>query len=402
MFRRRRILPLPLDDRGPLRVMFIVTSMPVGGAETLLVNLVRGLDRERFLPEVCCLKEQGPLGEELAGKIPVHSQLLAGKYDVPVFWRLARLFRKRRVDAVVTVGAGDKMFWGRLAAWRAGVPVVLSALHSTGWPDGVGRLNRLLTPLTDAFIAVAEPHGRHLVEEEHFPAEKVRVIANGVDTTAFDEKTASPKLRRELGIDEDAPVAAIVAALRPEKNHEMLLHAFKQISLELPEARLLVIGDGPRREPLEQLARTLAIEPMIRFVGTRSDIADVLALADVFVLSSHNEANPVSILEAMACAKPVVATDVGSVSEVVVNTQTGFLIDPGDATRMARHLINLFRKPALARRMGRLGRQQVLSRWSLGQMVTGYENLIREVYATKSDASARRAAAALCPAPSER
>jgi glycosyltransferase involved in cell wall biosynthesis len=327
---------------------------------------------------------------------------LAGKYDVRVLGRLVRLFRKRRVDAVVTVGAGDKMFWGRLAAWQANVPVVLSALHSTGWPDGIGWLNHLLTPITDAFIAVAEPHGRHLVEKERFPSEKVRVIANGVDTTVFDEKAASPELRREFGIDEDAPVAAIVAALRPEKNHELLLHAFKQIALEVPEARLLVVGDGPRRTALEQVVRTLAIEPMVRFVGTRGDIPDVLALADVFVLSSDNEANPVSILEAMACANPVVATDVGSVSEAVVDTQTGFLVDPGDTTRMARHLIHLFRKPELARRMGRLGRQQVIERWSLGRMVTDYENLIREVYSTKCVARPRGAPAALCPAPSER
>lgn len=383
MFRRPQQKLIPLDDRGPLRVMFMVTSMPVGGAETLLVNLVRRMDRERFAAEICCMKERGPLGEELARSIPVHARLLSGKYDVRVMPRLVRLFRRRRVDAVVTVGAGDKMFWGRLAAWRAGVPVVLSALHSTGWPDGIGRLNRLLTPLTDAFIAVAEPHGRHLVEHEGFPAEKVRVIANGVDTDRFNEKMPSGRLQRELGLEEGAPVAAIVAALRPEKNHELLLQAFKQVALELPDARLLIVGDGPRRSVLEQTARALAIDSMVRFVGTRSDIPDLLALAGVFVLSSHNEANPVSILEAMACGKPVVATRVGSVAEAVVDTQTGFLVDPGDARRMARHLIHLFRKPLLARRMGRLGRQQVIDRWSLAQMVQGYESLIREVYTAK-------------------
>jgi glycosyltransferase involved in cell wall biosynthesis len=386
MFRRRQQKPVPLDDRGPLRVMFMVTSMPVGGAETLLVNLVRRMERERFAPEVCCLKERGPLGEELALTVPVHSRLLAGKYDLRVLPRLVRLFRRRRVDAVVTVGAGDKMFWGRLAAWQAGVPVVASALHSTGWPDGVGRLNRRLTPLTDVFIAVAEPHGRHLIEVENFPAEKVRVISNGVDTERFCEKSPCPDLRRELEIEEHAPVAVIVAALRPEKNHELLLAAFKQVSLEAPEARLLIVGDGPRRDVLEQTAKALGIDSMVRFLGTRGDIPEILALANVFVLSSHNEANPVSILEAMACGKPVVATDVGSVGEAVIDTQTGFLVEPGDAQRMARHLIHLFRKPALARRMGRLGRQHVIDRWSLTQMVRGYEALIGEIYTAKCGA----------------
>src|SRR5690606_7027487 len=148
---------IPLEDRGPLRVMFVITSMPVGGAETLLVNLMRRLDPARFLPELCCLKERGPLGEELAREFPVHSHLLNSKYDIHVWGRLTRLLRTGRIDAVVTVGAGDKMFWGRLAARRAKLPVILSAIHSTGWPDQINWLNRRLTRWTDAFIAVAEP-----------------------------------------------------------------------------------------------------------------------------------------------------------------------------------------------------------------------------------------------------
>src|SRR5262245_7613002 len=125
--------------------MFIITSMPVGGAETLLVNLMRRMDRRRFLPELCCLKEFGPLGEVLAQEVPAYQKLIHHKYDYKVIGRVARLLREREIDAVVTVGTGgDKMFWGRLAAWRVGVPVILSALHSTGLPDHVEFPNRLL------------------------------------------------------------------------------------------------------------------------------------------------------------------------------------------------------------------------------------------------------------------
>jgi glycosyltransferase involved in cell wall biosynthesis len=370
--------------------MFVITSMPVGGAETLLVNLIRRLNRERFAPELCCLKTLGPLGEVLAQEVPTFAGLLSGKYDLRVLPRLVRLLRQRNVDAVVTVGAGDKMFWGRLAAWLAGVPVICSALHSTGWPDGVGRLNRLLTPLTDAFIGVAAAHGKHLIEGEGFPAHKVHVIANGVDARRFAPRPASEELRAALGLVPGAPVIAVVAALRPEKNHELLLRSLRLVVNEVPTAQLLVVGDGPERPRLEALAGELDLAGAVRFAGTRGDVAELLALADVFALTSHNEANPVSILEAMACGKPVVATRVGSIAETVLDGETGILAPPDSARRVSRHLIHLLRKPELARQMGRRGREAVVAGWSLERMVRGYEDLLCELYAAK----ARRARAA--------
>ena len=130
MLHKERTLTQRLD-RGPLRTMFVITSMPVGGAETLLVNLMRRLDRELVAPELCCLKEMGPLGEVAANEVTVHAGLIRTKYDHRILARMRKLLDERRIDAVVTVGAGDKMFWGRLAAWMEGVPVILSALHST-------------------------------------------------------------------------------------------------------------------------------------------------------------------------------------------------------------------------------------------------------------------------------
>ncbi|MGE3776443.1 MAG: glycosyltransferase, partial [Pirellulaceae bacterium] len=209
-----------------LRVMFVLTSMPVGGAETLLANLVRRLDRRQFQPEICCLKTPGPLGEELACELPVHAGLLAHKWDLRVFHRLCRLYRSRHIDAVVTVGAGDKMFWGRLAAGWCGIPVVCSAIHSTGWPDSIGFLNRHLSWLTDAYIAVAAPHARYLVAREGFPPRKVRLIPNGVDTDRFHPRPNSRlAIRQELGIPAEGTVIGVVAALRPEKNLPLFLRA---------------------------------------------------------------------------------------------------------------------------------------------------------------------------------
>jgi glycosyltransferase involved in cell wall biosynthesis len=314
------------------------------------------------------------------------------------------LFRSRRVDAVVTVGAGDKMFWGRLAAWRAGVPVVASALHSTGWPDGIGRLNRRLTGITDAFIGVAAPHGKHLTEVEGFPAAKVHVIPNGVDTDRFRPLPANEALQLELGLGPADRAVAIVAALRPEKNHAMLLQAIAKVRRSIQDVKLLIVGDGPERAGIERLAAELRIDDAVRMLGNRSDVGDVLALADVFALSSRMEANPVSILEALACEKPVVAPRVGSIPETVRDGETGFLIAPDDIDGMAERIATLLTDEPTRRRLGAAGRRLVVADWSLDRMVHGYERLIASIYMSKCP-RIRNAAPndpALCPTEASR
>ncbi|MCE9607383.1 MAG: glycosyltransferase [Planctomycetia bacterium] len=384
MFHRRRRL-LPLSERGPLKVLFVITSMPVGGAETLLVNLVRRMDRSRFLPELCCLKEFGPLGEVLAQEIPAVEKLIRHKYDYQVVGRLSKLMVERKIDAIVTVGTGgDKMFWGRLAAWRAGVPVVLSALHSTGLPDHVELPNRLLEPITDGFIGCAVPHGEYLAQHEGCPKKKVFVIPNGVDVDRFRPLEPSAELRAELGLAAGAPTAAIVAALRPEKNHELFLRAAAFVHARIPKAQFLVIGDGAARPTLERMASDFGIGSAVRFLGTRRDIPELLAHTNLLVLSSHMEANPVSIMEGLACGKPVVATRVGSIPETVHEGVSGYLVEPGNVEEMGSRIEQLFRDPELCRRLGEAGRKHIQANWSLDQMVGGYERLIQSIYLGKT------------------
>ncbi len=380
--------PHPLVDvSSPARrVMFVITSMPVGGAETLLVNLTRRFDRDRIQPMVGCLKEKGVLGEEIQGEIPVFENLIGHKYDIAVAQRLRKLFKVNRVDAVVTVGAGDKMFWGRLAAKGAGVPVILSALHSTGWPDGVGKLNRLLTRITDGFIAVARNHADFLVEFEKFPDNKVFMIPNGIDTSRFTfDPQARNKWRAEHSIDPFDPVVGIVAALRPEKNHELFLDAAEKTLAKVPNAKFVIAGDGERRETLESIVAEKSLTDAVRFLGSVSDIPGVLSMVDMFALTSHNEASPVSILEALSCNRPVVATDVGSIKESVLDGKTGFLVQPGDVSDVAEHWVKLLTDEALREEFGRQGRAHVVDNSSLDSMTTGYTELVESIYRIKQN-----------------
>jgi glycosyltransferase involved in cell wall biosynthesis len=364
--------------------MFVITSMPVGGAETLLVNLTRRFDKSRIRPMIGCLKERGVLGDELADEIPVFEHLINHKYDVAVARRLRKLFKKQEVDAVITVGAGDKMFWGRLAARGAGTPVILSALHSTGWPDGVGRLNRILTGITDGFIAVAKHHAEFLVEFEKFPENKVFMIPNGIDTQRFQASDeARRKWRNEVGIPAESPTLGIVAALRPEKNHELFLECAARSLKEVPDAHFVIAGDGPRREELKVIASEKSISERVHFLGSVSDIPGVLSMLDVFALTSHNEASPVSILEALSCNRPVVATDVGSIKESVLEGTTGYLCEPGNAEAISSRWIELLTKGELRETMGRKGRAHVVDNSSLDSMTDGYTELVESLFDQK-------------------
>lgn len=376
----------PLSSSRKLNVKFIITSMTVGGAETLLVNLIRHMDRTAFSPEVICLKEAGELGVELAAEIPVYANLLLSKWDVSILPRLAYLLRRGKTDAVITVGAGDKMFWGRLAAKLARVPVICSALHSTGWPDGVGRLNRWLTPLTDGFIAVAKPHAEYLTQQERFPAERVFTIPNGVDINRFCPNHAERAwLRGELGIAGEAQVVGIVAALRPEKNHAQFIKAAREVLRHHPNTHFVIVGEGSERQSIESDLADCRHRSQFHLLGNRSDTERILAGLDLFCLTSRNEANPVSILEALACCVPVVAPDVGSISQTVINGTTGILTKPMRWEETAAAMTSVLQDPPQAARLGRAGRVLVRDYWSLQNMVHGYETLLADIYNVKAE-----------------
>lgn len=375
----------PIVGQQPLNIGFVITSMPVGGAETLLVNLMRSFDGARIRPQVICLKDKGVLGEEISGEFPVHSQLIRSRWDAGVLLRLRELLHREQMSGVVTVGAGDKMFWGRLAARSMKLPVVISALHSTGWPDGVGRANRLLTPLTDAFVAVAHAHGQFLVDFERFPAEKVHVIPNGIDTQRFQYSASARSAQRSVwGWDESTPVCGVVAALRPEKNLQLFLRAATLVLRDLPTAGFVIVGSGPEEAGLRAAATELGIADRVRFLGMRKDTPEILAGLDLFALTSDNEASPVSILEALSVERPVVATKVGSVPETVLENETGFLVPTGQAEPMAAAWLKVLSDRELGRQLGQTGRQRVVNHHSLQSMTNGYMDLIESIFTAKT------------------
>ena len=384
----RSSLELDPAPSRPLKTLFVISSLAVGGAETLLVNTFRNFRKTHVIPSVACLKKKGLLGEAIESEFEVTENWLTNRFDLRVLPKLTQYIRRKKFDAVITVGAGDKMFWGRLCARLASVPVICSAVHSTGWPDVIGELNRSLTPITDAYIGVAKSHGKFLTDYERFPAKKVVVIPNGVDTDRFFPNVQSKReVREELGLSLRAPLVGIVASLRHEKNHALFVQAARHVVDAIPEAQFMIIGEGPERKNILSKIESLNLTQHVRLLGNRFDTQRLLASLNVFVLTSHTEASPVSILEALSCGVPVVSTRVGSVTETVYDQWNGFTVEPGNVNEVSNRIIHLLRNPITAEKMGLNGREHVQEKGSLNNMVRLYEQLIHSIYARKTQKS---------------
>jgi glycosyltransferase involved in cell wall biosynthesis len=367
----------------PFPVLFLVPNLETGGAERQLTELVTRMDPTRFRPIVVCQKGGGPFFDEIAqAGIEVHRLEVHGRSDPRFPLRLAAICRRGGVRAMVIRGFSTGVI-GRIVGRMLRIRPLIMAEHSTGRidPDPKKRpIERLLAPLADGVIAVAKGQIPYLVEDKGYDAKKIRVIYNGIDLQEWKPLPRDEDAARELGIAKDAPVAGILAMLRPEKDHATFLRAAKIVSQSVPDARFLIVGEGVEREKLEALAAELGIADRARFTGRRADVKRVLSLFDVSVLTSVTvETFPMSFLEAMAMAKPLVATPAGGVPEMIDEGVNGFLVPMRNADALASALTKLLRDRATARAMGLRSRTIVEQRFTIEDMVHNTEHYIHEL-----------------------
>lgn len=380
-----------MAQKTPPRINFMaaIHSMIVGGAERICEDILLRIDRDRFNPILLCMREPGPLAETVAKEgIKVYSNLISDKYDFTVALRLQRIMRHEEIHALETFGSGEKLFWGRLCAKWAGVPVITSSLHKTfikGKTHSVEFLNRMLWGLNDRIIAIGEASKDYLVKYEAVPEKKVTVIYNGVDLEKFKPHPPELRIKSELGVPEENQVVGILAVLRPEKAHRVFLESAKIISQELPRVSFLVVGDGGERTKLEEFSSELGLDGRVIFAGNRSDVPEVLSIFDVAVLCSdpYIETLPTAILEAMAMAKPAVATEVGCLREMVIEGSSGYLVPVRKPRELAEAVSRLLKNPELAQKMGQEGRKRTEELFSIERMVGKREELFEEILKQK-------------------
>jgi glycosyltransferase involved in cell wall biosynthesis len=352
----------------PRRVVHVSFGLDVGGQERLLVELARHADRARFDLRFVSLGERGPLaGECEACGWPVEALGAPEGLRPGLLLRLAGRFRRWRPDVVHTHD-NRALFYAAPAARLARVPRVVYTRH--GPLDAISRREAAAFPylarLVDRFVCVSADVAALSAREGVAPA-RIRTIRNGIDLRRF--AYAGP---RPAG-----PVVA-VARLSPEKDLATLVRAAARAAPQDPELRVEVAGDGACRPALRRLAEELGLAGRVAFLGTVRDVPALLAGAGLFALPSRTEGIALTLLEAMACALPVVATRVGGTPEVVVDGQTGLLVPPADPAALAAALLRLRRDPEWGRRLGAAGRRRAEQLFDVRRMVAEYEALYLE------------------------
>ncbi len=363
------------------RVVHLVEDMGVGGLERNLALIVENLDRRRFDASVWCLEEGGAIADELREK-GVDVRIL----DLPTYHRpgnivkLARLLRQEKVEILHTHEYFANTM-GRLAAVLAGTPRRFAHIQNSHWTRAERRprhylIDRILSRTCDRVIACSEMARRYQIEVEKIHPDRVVMVPNCTDARLHDPSVARPGMRREFGFADTEILIASVARLTEVKGHQFLIDAARRIFEVFPACRILIVGDGPERPYLERQARGLALEDRIHFLGTRQDVPNILASIDLFVQPTLvREGLPLAITEAMASGKPVVATDVGGVSEAVRPGETGVLVPPGDADALAEGVLSLLRDPEHREALAAAGRRLCLDRFSIDTVIKTIESL---------------------------
>jgi glycosyltransferase involved in cell wall biosynthesis len=377
----------------PLRALGVIARLNIGGPARHAVVLSEGLRARGFEPVLV----HGSIGagegslDDLAEGRPFRSIRLPalGRQvhpwgDLRAFYRLVRLMYRERPDIVHTHTAKAGTL-GRLAALafnvsrpRARRSIVIHTFHGHVFSGYFGRVGsaavraveRGMSLLSDRIVTISASQKQEICERYRVAApEKVDVVELGIVLEPLLRLAPDDDRRQSLGFAADDLVFGYVGRLVPIKNLEMLVRAFAAVVPRVPRARLALVGDGELRHSLRGLVRDLALDDLVRFTGWQRDLEMVYGSMDVCVLSSKNEGTPVALIEAMAAARPVIATAVGGVSDVVRDGRTGIVVPVDDVVGLSEAMIHLAENPAERRRMGLAGRQAMASRFAPGRLV---------------------------------
>ena len=366
-----------------LRILHTEWSDGWGGQERRIVSEMEGMIKRGHHVVLATRATCRILDEAQQRGIPVLPMAMKGKFDLGAIRKLARYLKAERIQ-VVNTHSGIDSWIGALAAKLAGTPVLIRTRHlniplKRAWHNFVHFL-------PDSLVTCGETMSRHLAEDCGFPEKQLTSIPTGIDFPQFTPTHSRQETRQALDIPDGDFLVLMVGVIRSVKRHEIALRAFRRLLDRHPAAQLVLAGEGPMQERMEQLAAKLAIADRVHFIGYREDVPDLLRAADLVLLTSSSEGVPQAVTQALGMGVPVVATAVGGVPELVIHERTGLLVPPEDPQAAAVAMARLADDPALATRLGEEGRRHVMAEFSLEAMLDKTERLYRALLQRKGAA----------------
>lgn len=369
-------------------VAFLIDSLGMGGAERMMIPILKQLRGEEFEPRVAVFKvrEGNPIAKDLqALGIAVDYFPIAYLRDIGAVFRLVKYFKQTGADLVhAQLELADTL--GNFASKLAGLPSV-STLHTMDsqsmslktWARETVELWSLRL-FCDRVISVAEEARKFHLKTSGAPEKQNITIYNGIDLSRFTHLDGvRDALRRELSIPLDAEVLTTLAVLRELKGIQFMIQSMPAVLSARPNAYYLVVGDGSHRAVLVEEARRAGVENRVVFAGMRSDVPHILAASDIFVLPTLTEALPTVLAEAMACRLPIVASAVGGIPEMVTDGENGRLVQPARPDELFHACVELLSNPALRQRMSQRGWEIVNEKFNVEGQVEQLKDLYRSL-----------------------
>ena len=360
-----------LTQNKPL-IVHVVISLDTGGLERFVIDLIRTTSiNYNFI--LVSLERSGVLADSCKD-IEIISLDMPPGFHIKTFFKLADIMRKNKAVLVHTHNEKAQLY-GSIAGKLAGVPVIHTK-HGKNQTDFRTQLrNKFASLFCDVIVGVSSDASEQCIKDEKICKNKVITILNGIDTEQFKPDCSTSTIRSEFNIPLGIPVIGTVARLAPVKDQSSLLEACDILKQKGIIFILLIVGDGQLRQQLEAQVTASGLNDTVVFTGMRNDIPALMNAMDIFALSSLSEGISLTLLEAMACELPIVATAVGGNPEVVIDGVTGFLVPPGSPGLMSDKFEYILNSHGLGARLGKSGRNRVLDHFSLRTCADKYIDL---------------------------
>jgi len=374
----------------PLNVLHVYIGLNMGGGQEFTLNLFKNIDKTKFNPIACVIENSGIIGKEIESLGFEVIVLGFKRQPIKTIMALINIIKEKKID-IINGASYHPSLYARIAGSLSNVPVVISHEHGLYNKKRLHRviLNRLLSKFTDQFIAVSDAMAHQLLNWYHYPKSKVSTIHNGVDTERFAPATSKTRAKSLLGLDPERLVIGMICRLDPDKGHRFFFEAIKTLHKKY-NVQWLVVGHAGGNhshyeKEIKDYVEKLGLSQVVKFLGYRRDIPQLLAAFDIYALPTLREGFPVAVLEAMSSGCAIVTSDFPANLELIEDKKHGFITPMKESSVLTNRIELLIKDERLRKKMGQSARKKVLENFSLKNNVSKIERLYEELWLKKNN-----------------